>query len=735
MDAKMKSSWAAQLEVLIEIDRICQKYHIQYFAEWGTLLGTIRHGGYIPWDDDMDIAMKREDYERFLKIAPKEFPKDYEILNYRNQEEYWDVMSRVLNASFMSWEPEFLDQYHNCPFASGVDIFPLDYVPRDKKDEEIQKDLIEMVKSVADVWGQGNLSGEELENWLTQIEILCNQKIDRKGDLKVQLYKIVCALYALYNEDESDEVALMAKYFEVGGHIYSKKCYTDAIRMPFDCITIPVPIGYDEILQKKYGDYMKNVRKGGSHDYPGYEKQEQFYLEHGGVIPKYEYPPKITMQKRNPSFKDMLYQRLQLLGQIHENVETLLRCGEAETACQLLQETQNVAIGIGESIEKKLGEGTETVSCLEQYCEIAYQLYEVVSQNVGVDGGEVRSILDQALGMVQQAAETMQIPKEIVFMPYRVTQWKHMEKVWKAACEEENAIVRVVPLPYYYKKQLGKEFSEMQYDGEQFPEEVLITSYNEYFMENNHPDVIYIQAPYDEWNYSVTIHPNYYAPELWKNTEQLIYIPWFKIDEMNPEDERGLKSRNYFVPMPGVVWADRIILQSEAMKQSYVDYLSDWAGEDTRYLWEEKISGDGAWIYEEETQTVDLDLPTDWKDKKVLLYYISGNGLMEHKEKMLRKMEDSLEIFREQSDKVHILWLQDDLLEERLQSRIPEILQGYREILQKYQGENWLQVEPADREADTVKVADAFYGDGGKSAQHMKEASKPVMLQSVEVLS
>ena len=152
-------------------------------------------------------------------------------------------------------------------------------------------------------------------------------------------------------------------------------------------------------------------------------------------------------------------------------------------------------------------------------------------------------------------------------------------------------------------------------------------------------------------------------------------------------------------------------------------------------MWEEKISGDGAWIYEEDAQTANLDLPDDWKDKKVLLYYISGNGLMEHKEKMLRKMEDSLEIFREQSDKVRILWLQDDLLDERLQSRIPEILQGYRKILEKYQGEDWLQVESADREADTVKVADAFYGDGGKSAQHMKEASKPVMLQNVEVLS
>lgn len=735
IDAKMKSSWAAQLEVLLEIDRICQKYHIQYFAEWGTLLGTVRHGGFIPWDDDMDISMKREDYERFLKLAPNEFPEDYEILNYRNQEEYWDVMSRVLNANFMSFESEFLEKYHNCPFANGVDIFPLDYVARNKKDEELQRDLIDMIKGVADVWGQGRMKPDELEGWLQQVEILSHQKIDRKGDLKKQLYKIVCALYALFHEDEADEIALMALHLEDGGGTYPKKCYADTVRMPFDCITIPVPIGYDFVLTKKYGDYMKNVRKGGSHDYPGYEKQEQFYLEHGGVIPKYEYPKELTARKKNFSFSEALYHRLQLLLQIHENIEMLLKCGEAATASKLLQETQNVAIGIGDSIEKRLGEGTETVSCLEQYCEIAYQLYEVVLQNEGINGTEVRSILDQALTMVQQAAEAMQIPKEIVFMPYRVTQWKHMEKVWKTACEEENTIVRVVPLPYYYKKQLGREVSEMQYDGEQFPEEVPITPYNEYFLENNHPDVLYIQAPYDEWNYSVTIHPNYYAPELWKNTEQLVYIPWFKIDEMNPEDERGLKSRNYFVPMPGVVWADRIILQSEDMKQSYVDYLSDWAGEDTRSQWEEKISGDGAWIYEEEPETTNLDLPADWKDKKVLLYYISGNGLMEHKEKMLRKMEDSLEIFREQSDKVHILWLQDNLLEERLQSRIPEILQGYREILQKYQGENWLQVEPANREADAVKTADAFYGDGGKSAQHMKEASKPVMLQSVEVLS
>ena len=119
------------LSIYIDVKSVCDKYGLTLMLGGGSVLGAVRHKGFIPWDDDMDISMKREDYEKFLKIAPGEFPKDYTILNYRNQQEYWDVMSRVLNAEFVCLDPEFLDQYHNCPYASGVDIFTLDYGPRD----------------------------------------------------------------------------------------------------------------------------------------------------------------------------------------------------------------------------------------------------------------------------------------------------------------------------------------------------------------------------------------------------------------------------------------------------------------------------------------------------------------------------------------------------------------------------------------------------------------------------
>ena len=69
VESTMKKAWAAEIEVLNEVDRICRQHDIQYFADWGTLLGTIRHKGFVPWDDDMDITMKREDYTRFCQIV------------------------------------------------------------------------------------------------------------------------------------------------------------------------------------------------------------------------------------------------------------------------------------------------------------------------------------------------------------------------------------------------------------------------------------------------------------------------------------------------------------------------------------------------------------------------------------------------------------------------------------------------------------------------------------------
>ena len=74
--AMMKRAWAAEIEILFEIDKICEKHGLHYCIDYGTLLGAIRHRGFIPWDDDIDIMMMREDYEIFSKVANAELPEE-----------------------------------------------------------------------------------------------------------------------------------------------------------------------------------------------------------------------------------------------------------------------------------------------------------------------------------------------------------------------------------------------------------------------------------------------------------------------------------------------------------------------------------------------------------------------------------------------------------------------------------------------------------------------------------
>ena len=73
----MKRAWAMQMEILKNIEEVCDRHGINYFSFWGTMLGAVRHKGFVPWDDDMDIMMKREDYEKFVEVAPKELPEGF----------------------------------------------------------------------------------------------------------------------------------------------------------------------------------------------------------------------------------------------------------------------------------------------------------------------------------------------------------------------------------------------------------------------------------------------------------------------------------------------------------------------------------------------------------------------------------------------------------------------------------------------------------------------------------
>lgn len=115
---------AELLDIMDEVDRVCQRNNLRYYLVGGSLLGAVRHKGFIPWDDDLDIAMPREDYERFMELSSSELHPSYEIDWISDHPEYWLSFFKVCRK-----ETVFLQQEYNRPFKIFVDVFPLDYGP------------------------------------------------------------------------------------------------------------------------------------------------------------------------------------------------------------------------------------------------------------------------------------------------------------------------------------------------------------------------------------------------------------------------------------------------------------------------------------------------------------------------------------------------------------------------------------------------------------------------------
>lgn len=284
IEREMKKAWAAQLEVLHEVDRVCKKYNIQYFADWGTLLGAVRHKGFIPWDDDMDITMKRPDYTKFCMIAPEEM-KGYNIVNIHTEPGWDSMLTRIVNGKRIRFDKEHLEKFHGCPWVVGLDIFPLDYVAPTKEEDEYQCQLIQVVEVFGKTLAEADCNDETVKKAAGDIEKMFGVKFTEELPLSVQLLKLGERLSMMYTEEESSQLALMADHAGPRpADVYPKEYYSESIDMPFEYTTIPVPVEYDAILRQKYGqDYMLPLVGRTNHEYPFYMKQKRVLYSQMGI--------------------------------------------------------------------------------------------------------------------------------------------------------------------------------------------------------------------------------------------------------------------------------------------------------------------------------------------------------------------------------------------------------------------------------------------------------------------
>lgn len=125
--ANMDLLHQVDLDIVKEVVSICEKHGLRYYMLGGTMLGAVRHQGFIPWDDDIDLGMPRRDYERFLKVAPKELPAHMKVVNYRTDPEYQYYITRILDTETKVVEERIGNdnKYTN----ASIDIFPIDGTP------------------------------------------------------------------------------------------------------------------------------------------------------------------------------------------------------------------------------------------------------------------------------------------------------------------------------------------------------------------------------------------------------------------------------------------------------------------------------------------------------------------------------------------------------------------------------------------------------------------------------
>lgn len=303
----------------------------------------------------------------------------------------------------------------------------------------------------------------------------------------------------------------------------------------------------------------------------------------------------------NRTQKNQILSTIGLLDKAHGALKKAMETGNTDIALTLMEQCQDSAIQIGGMIEEAEGEDFVTVGFLENYCEMIYQSYEQIRQRRSVNAGKVSKNLWRQLIQVENSVKNdIPVRTSVVFLPYKASMWDSLESVWKAADADPDCDAYVIPIPYFDKNPDGS-FREMHYEGDLYPDYVPVVSWEEYDLAARHPDVIYIHNPYDECNHVTSVHPAFYARELRKYTHLLVYIPYFILNEIDPDDQMRIDKMKHFCFTLGTIYANRVIVQSEAMREIYInEYMKaakemGLSGEHTdRKFLEKKFLGTGS---------------------------------------------------------------------------------------------------------------------------------------------
>lgn len=251
-DIQLLAVKKVQCDLLRKFIEVCQENNLTYCAFYGTLLGAIRHDGFIPWDDDVDVVMPRKDYDKLQKIANYVFEPPYFLQTPENDNCFYGGYAKLRNSATTGIEER--DRKQDCNRGIWIDIFPLDNVPANEKKKKTQFREILFYQRLLAKKNYGmqrvlyDLESHHEKKYLVLSKLLPKDFLCRR--LKKAM---TCG-----QSDKSSKVAVMARYY--GGKIYQEynlKDFSFLINHAFEGEKIMIPSGYENCLINDYGmDYM-----------------------------------------------------------------------------------------------------------------------------------------------------------------------------------------------------------------------------------------------------------------------------------------------------------------------------------------------------------------------------------------------------------------------------------------------------------------------------------------------
>lgn len=244
------------LNITKEVLKLFEKHGLHYFMLGGTMLGAIRHKGFIPWDDDIDLGMPRNDYDKFLEIAPKELPDHLKVVNYRTDSNYHYYITRILDTNTKVIEVRIGNEAEKYTHAS-IDIFPIDGTPNNKLLRKIYFFRVMYHRALMSLCYKDSIDRARKRSGSEKLLLAIMEKIPiEKFTTAYKQKDRIDKLMRKYPVAESEFIGnLMGAYRT--REIVPKDFYGKGKLYPFEDIQLVGLEKYDEYLTHTYGNYMQ----------------------------------------------------------------------------------------------------------------------------------------------------------------------------------------------------------------------------------------------------------------------------------------------------------------------------------------------------------------------------------------------------------------------------------------------------------------------------------------------